>query len=37
MYFKDKRYYINKAKEYAGLILSAVLVDVVLFVVFIMA
>lgn len=27
MYFKDKLYYINKVKEYAGLLLGAVLFD----------
>ena len=33
MNFKDKQYYINKAKEYLGLILSAIMFDVIVLII----
>lgn len=37
MYFKDKRYYINRLKECASILLSAALFDVaVLFIIFVL-
>lgn len=37
MYFKDKHYYIAKLKEYIGLAISAILFDLLIVFVIIMA
>lgn len=37
MYFKDKAYYVNKVKNYLGLALTAIIVDIALALCFVLA